>query len=368
MVITRAILALAVACAVLLGRVDAAESRWIDVTGHAAISGQADTDSARRRALADALFNAAIAGGVDVRGHTAVHNAVVTSDLAIVRVLGRVLDHQILSQHQEGGLWTVTIRARVGLGGDPFCQSPRRLAVSAYAPVIEVSPHAPAWTGELAQQVAADLIRQLDNHPATDIVRITDRSLPGAGRRDESVDYATLTQGSVRLQPGEMGFVPVLRFESSGNLGGPTVVLEAELQLHSPDGGVYRQPFTREVSLSQPRLLGRLGEITRKDRQAMSKALTKGLKETFTRLLDTKACSPLMATLAAQGNSLTVPIGRKHGLSGAALAFTADRDHTTELLEIIDLGAQTATLRPLDPNLSAASLAGRPVRFVEAAW
>ena len=368
MVVTRALMALAFAWAVLLGRVEAAETQWIEVAGHAAISGQSDQDSARRRALADAIFNAALAGGVDVRGHTAVHNSVVTSDLAIVRVLGRVLDHQIIAQSQANGLWTVTIRARVGMGGDPYCQSPRRLMVSAYAPVIEVSPHAPAWAGELAQQVAADLILQLDRHPSTDIVRITDRTLPAASLRSEALDYTTITQGSVRLQPGEMGFVPVLRLGSTGNLAGPGVVLEAELQLHSPDGGVYRQVFSREASLGKPRLAGRLGELTRRDRQAMAKALTSGLKETFTRLLDTKACSPLTATLAANGKTLHVPIGRNHGLSRAALAFTSDRDHSTELLEVVDLGATSATLRPLDPGVPVSSLSGRPVRFVDAAW
>ena len=367
MVVTRALMALAFAWAILLGRADAGGGQWIEVTGYAAISGAQDQESARRRALADALFNAALAGGADVRGHTAVNKSVVTADLTIVRVMGRVLDHAIIAQAQRNGLWQVTIRARVGVGGDPFCQSPRRLLISAYAPQISVSPHAPAWAGELAQAVAADLIDQLDRHPATDIIRITDRALPGA-RIDESMDYTTLTQGSVRLNPGELGFVPVIRIEAASNALGRGVVLEAELQLHGSDGGIYRQPFRREISLRNPTALGRLAELTRRDRQSMAKALTKGLQDTFARLLDTKACEPLMATLSAHGGLLHVPIGRKHGLSRAALAFTAGRDSTAELLEVVDLTANTATLRPLDPGLSVASLAGRPVRFVEAAW
>ncbi len=367
MVIDRAILAIAFAWALLIGQARAAETAWIDVTGHAAISGEADRDSARRRALADALFNAALMGGADVRGHTAVSKSVVTADLTIVRAIGRVMEHRIIDQKERQGLWEVSIRARVGLEGDPFCPTPRRLIVSAYAPEIVVSPHAPAWAAELAQQVSADLIEQLDRHPATDIVRITDRRIPAVSR-NESMDYTVLTQGSVQLQPGELGFVSLLRIDPLSDAFGPGVALEAELQVHSRDGGVYRQIFRREASLGKPRLLGRAAELTRRDRMGMAKALTAGLKETFTSLLDTKACEPVVAVLSGAGGKLSVPVGRRHGLSRAALAFTTDHDHTTELLEVIDLGSDRAILRPLDPGLSVQSLAGRPVRFVEAAW
>lgn len=360
------ILLLLVALAYVEGA-NAAESRWIEVQGHAAISGEKDRDAARRRALADALFNAALAGGADVRGHTAISKSVITSDLTIVRAVGRVLEHDILAQRERQGIWEVTVRARVGVGGDPFCQSPHRLVVSAYAPIINVSPHAPAWTEELARQVTVDLIAQLDRHPATDIVRITDRTIP-TRNGNESLDYTVLTKGSVRMQPGELGFVPVLTIRSDRTVAGDIVVLEAELQLHQSDGSVQRQVFRREVSQANSRLLGRMAELTRRDRQTMARALTAGLRTTFDALLDIRSCEPLVATLANSGGKLTVPIGRKHGLSRASLAFTAGKDRTTELLEVLDLGATRAVLRPLDPGVRAADLAGLPVRFVEAAW
>jgi hypothetical protein len=141
------------------------------------------------------------------------------------------------------------------------------------------------------------------------------------------------------------------------------------MQLHSANGEVSRQTFQREATLSKSAILGRLAELTQRDRITMTKALTKGLKDSFTRLLDAKACDPITARLAAaEKESLSVPIGRRHGLSRATIAFTADRDSTTTLLEIVELSADRAILRPLDPGLSTAALAGRPVRFVEAAW
>ena len=236
-------------------------------------------------------------------------------------------------------------------------------------PQIDVSPEAPAWTASLAQSVATELTDQLARHPATDIVRITNRPLPKGKARNEAMDYTALTVGLVRLQPGELGFVAHLRLTSTGDLRGPGIALDAEVQLHGAAGEVSRQSFHREATLAKPALLGRLGDLTQRDRQTMTRALTKGLKDDFNRLLDTKACDPIMATLsAADKGRLSVPIGRRHGLTRATIAFTADRDNTTTLLEIVDLSGDRALLRPLDPGLSPADLAGRPVRFVEAAW
>ena len=361
--------ALAVIAALMLAApVHAANGKWVEVTGYGAISGKGDEDSARRRALADALFNAALAGGADVRGHTAVSMAVVRSDLSIVRVMGRVFEHRVVAQGRSGDMWQVTIQARVGEGGDAFCQSPRRLVISAYAPQIRVSPHAPHWAEELAYRVVRELIEQLDRHPATDMVRITDRPLPGSGGND-AMDYTVLTQGSVRMGDGEMGFVPVLNIDSAGGgFGGKGVRLEAEMLLYTNGGATTRQSFVREVSLGQSPMLGRLGELTRRDRDTMAKKLTEGLRENFDLLLSTKACDPVTAVMAASGGKLTVPVGKKQGLTKAALAFTAGRSSSSELLEIVSLSQNSATLRPLDPNQSASSLDGQEVRFVEAAW
>lgn len=365
----RMIVLLAIIAAAFIERADAASTAWVEVTGHAAIAGESDRDSARRRALADALFNAALAGGADVRGHTAISASVVTSDLTIVRAMGRVLEHQIVAQKETAGLWSVSIRARVGLGGDPFCTSPHRLVISAYAPMIEVSPMAPAWTGPLAQSVATELTEQLGRHPATEVVRITNRPAPQNTGRSEAMNYTALTVGSVRMKPGEMGFSVHLMLNPTSDLRGPGLELAAEIQLHSPSGEVSRHRFQRVATMAKPPLLGRLGELTQRDRLTMTRALTKGLKEEFTRLLSTLACEPIRATLAsADKGRLSVPIGRRHGLSRATIAFTADRDTTSTLLEIVELSADRALLRPLDPGLSVAALSGRPVRFVEAAW
>ena len=73
----------------------------------------------------------------------------------------------------------------------------------------------------------------------------------------------------------------------------------------------------------------------------------------------------MVARLALSGGVITVPVGRANGLTAGSIAFTADADASTQLLEVVDLSNRSARLRPLDPTLSPRSFAGRPVRFVQ---
>lgn len=338
---------------------------WIEAMGFAVQSGAEDGASARRRAVADALLMAALSGGADVRAHTAVDRSVVTSDMLIVRPVGRVKEHRLLSAVQSGDTWTVTVRARVGAGADGVCQSRRRMAIAAYAPQIEVSPHAPAWAVPLAQEVANDLIRQLQRHQSVDVVRVTDRALPDMTEARERVDYTVLTRGSVRLRAGEHGFVPMIRLDLGGAGRRAELQLQMELVLIGGNGEVTRASVARRVALPGSSVLGRVAVLVEPDRRRLAAKLTAGLDRAMTGLLDVETCKPVLTRLVVAGGVISAPVGRRQGLTRGAIAFTADGDASTEMLEVTGLTADGVTLRPLDPNRPAGAFAGRPVRFVE---
>ena len=165
----RSLLATAVAAA-LATRVDAADTAWIEVVGLAHARSPADVDAARRRALADALLSAALAGGAEVRGHTAVSNARVTSDMLLVRPVGQVLEHRVLSADIDGVAWRVRIRARVGPPATGACAARRRLVLAAEEPVVSVPLSAPAWAAALAPELAEGLVTAAAQAPS--VVRL----------------------------------------------------------------------------------------------------------------------------------------------------------------------------------------------------
>lgn len=343
----------------------AGKAVWVEVTGHAFQSGPADSDAARRRALADALLQAALAGGASVTGHTAVDRSVVTSDLLIVRPVGRVLEHRITALHQTAQGWQVSIRARVGAEAGGACQNRRRLVITAYRPEIGVSPNAPAWVVPLAQDIANELVMALGRHPAVELVRTTQRALPAASAGGDDLDYVALTRGSVRLPAGEHAFLPSIRAEVDAGGARRQLIVTMDLTLLGGTGEVQRQRLTRAVALPGPSPLGRAAALVQPNAQQMASRLTRGLDREFTALLDRETCKPVLTRLAVAGGTITAPVGRRMGLSRGSVAFTVDGDTTTQMLEVVALSGDAVTLRPLDPSLPPAQFAGRPVRFLE---
>jgi hypothetical protein len=348
------------------GQARAADGLWVDATGFAIQTWAEDAASAKRRAVADALLMAALSGGASVRGHTAVDKSVITADLLIVRPVGRVLRHEIVSVQQTGDTWQATIRALVGVGPQSACNTRRTLVVTAYAPQIDVSPNAPAWTVPLAQEVANRLVERLERHKATDLVRVTNRAMPDMTAAREALDYEVLTRGSVRLADGEHGFVPVIRLDVGGMGATPELTLELEMVLVGGNGEVARQSVLRQVALPGASPLGRVATLVQPNRRQMAARLTDGLEAEMTALLDVETCKPVLTRLAVGNGAISAPVGRKQGLTRGSIAFTADSDASTELLEVVELGASRVVLRPLDPNRPARAFDGRPVRFVEA--
>jgi len=83
-------------------------------------------------------------------------------------------------------------------------------------------------------------------------------------------------------------------------------------------------------------------------------------------MLDGLACQPAEARLALGSDGLSVPLGRRHGLTRASLAFVDDPNDGFGLLEVVALDKSRTTLRPLDPSRALASFNGLRVYFVEA--
>jgi len=360
----RFVLALLLVLAALPVR--AAEGLVVQATGFAIQSGAEDAASAKRRAVADALLQAALSGGASVTGHTAVDRSVVTADLLIVRPVGRVLRHSVIALERNGDTWTATVEALVGLGPVGVCDSRRNLVVTVYAPVISVSPQAPAWTEPLAMEVAKALVRRLEAHPATELVRVTDREMPRFGKDREATDYEVLTRGSVRMKEGDHAFIPVIEIGVGGRGARADLAMDLTMVLIGGNGEEVRQGVRRTVKLPGASPLGRLAVMVEPDRRQMAARLTEGLEREMDALLDVETCKPVLAALKVAGGTISAPVGRRQGLSRGSIAFTADRDNSTEMLEVVELGAERVVLRPLDPGRPAKAFAGRPVRFLEA--
>lgn len=327
----------------------------IEAEGRAYVSGTADRDAARQRALGEALISAALSGGASLSGYTVQDKGRITADMTILRPTGRVLSSSITSAQLRDGVWIVRITALVGPVPAGACSKQRRVTISATPPAIDVRADAPAWAVPMAQQLARDVAATLQRHPAIDLESVA--PAPGSPL-PAAMDYTTLTRGRPGLPAGNHRMSETIAVSKDRN----TIRLELALSFRGPGGETFSRWFRRRAELPRG---GLTGFVRNQSRDRTLHTLTDGLDSQIYAALNALACQPPQAQIALRNGQLTVPLGSRHGLSRAALAFVDDRGAGYGLLEITRLGAREATLRPLDPARPAAGFAGKRVYFVE---
>ena len=326
-------------------------------TGQSTVRSEADSDAARRRALGEALVSAALAGGAELVGYSAMSQARITRDLTVLRTTGQVLSHQVIEARREGQTWIVRIEAEVGPLADRRCAGGRRLALTIAYPQVTAPPQAPAWAGPLAETLAAALVDTAARHPRVDFAGVLPAG-PRATPVAAQLDYTALTRGTPASAAGDHVLSFDLRLEPRGGV----LAMTTDITLSGPDGRSQRRQVVTQTRL--PSGTG-LDLVTGRSRDRAERALSDGVAQTLDTLLEATGCEAPSAILARSGDALSVPIGHRHGLSRGSLGVIEGAGPETGLLEIVALSGDAATLRPLDPTVSAAALAGARVHFVE---
>ena len=144
--------------------VQAETFRFVDVTGRAALHHTADAainiDKARRLALEEALYLAALEGGADISGFQASISDMIVSDELVVRPAGSILNFSITDEAEKGDHYTVSIRAAVGRLPESTCQNRMFSKVTVFAPKIDIDR---AIHPGLASQVPVLLNTMIEN-------------------------------------------------------------------------------------------------------------------------------------------------------------------------------------------------------------
>lgn len=329
----------------------------VQATGHAYVAGPADRDAARLRALADALVQAALAGGAELLGYSAVAQGRMIADTTVMRPMGRVLSYQLIRADLADGQWRVDVSARVGpVDAAGACAGQRRLALVMRPARVKLAPNAPSWLAETAGAVAQSLDLALRQHPATSVMAVQAQGQKAP--RAAGLDYLTLTRGSARNSPGDHQLAQDITIA----LTGAQISLRYDLAFTGPDGRVQRHVLQRFA----PRPLGGVGGLLPgQGRAAVQAALMRGVDAELAEILAQMTCQPPQAVARLQGDKLVVPLGQQHGLRASDLGYATGFGKTLGLLRVAALSGDTAQLVPLDPNDRPAAFEGRVVAFLQ---
>lgn len=340
-----------------------AQAIWVEVIGHAVAANDKDKPAARRRALADALIAAGMAGGVSMKGHTVVDKGRVVRDVTMMRAAGRVLRYDNLGEAWASNTIQIRLRALVAPLEGPACGYRRKIVLMALSPQFRTSPNAPAWTTQLGAELYNDAMARLDRHSAVTIDRVMGQGQsPVSPHKNLDFDYTALTRGAVRTKTGDTQLSTVIDIDTERTSRGQQVVLRVKIQLIEGTGQVTERILANSVKLPGT---GPISNALSKHRRKMKAELSKGFAEILEGLIDVATCTPIAAHVVNVGGTLSVSVGSRQGLTRGALAFTENPASDFEALEIVRLNAERATLRPVDPSTPLSVFDGRLVRFVD---
>jgi len=88
---------------------DKSSFKQVEATGRSILLPE-NIETSRKRALEDAIYLAALKGGADVNGFSAISSNTIINDQSIIKATNRVLDFKILSETQNKEYLSIKIK------------------------------------------------------------------------------------------------------------------------------------------------------------------------------------------------------------------------------------------------------------------
>jgi len=344
----------------------------VEAVGQAVATGAASDARLRSRALQDALYQAALKGGASVNGYSVTSNAVLTSDVLVVRPDSQILDYRIVEEKVTRSSARIAIQAYVGrIDAPPACARRAVLDIALQRPQVELAASAPAWLIATEEVTAALLERDINALDGVTLVQASDASRQSQSSLAAEFDYTSLTLGVLQT-PGAVAQAKTLTTmislsgsKSSAFKNGLMVQVESKLFDPSLERAPLMRVETHELLLNRTTPIQLVNANSRATRQEILMQIGAMARDMARDMIIQRMCQSLSAKLVLREGTLTAPFGRNDGLTRHHLAYTQGGDTPYEILEIEVLNDQSAEVRPLDSSRTSAFFAGQTVQFME---
>ena len=344
----------------------------VEAVGQAVATGAASDARLRSRALQDALYQAALKGGASVNGYSVTSNAVLTSDVLVVRPDSQILDYRIVEEKVTRSSARIAIQAYVGrIDAPPACARRAVLDIALQRPQVKLAASAPAWLIATEEVTAALLERDINALDGVTLVQASDASRQSQSSLAAEFDYTSLTLGVLQT-PGAGAQAKTLTTmislsgsKSSAFKNGLMVQVESKLFDPSLESAPLMRMETRELLLNRTTPIQLVNANSRATRQEILMQIGAMARDMARDMIIQRMCQSLSAKLVLREGTLTAPFGRNDGLTRHHLAYTQGGDTPYEILEIEVLNDQSAEVRPLDSARTSAFFAGQTVQFME---
>ena len=355
---------------------DNANFKQVEATGRAVLIA-GDIETSRKRALEDALYIAALKGGADINGFSAITSNTVINDQSIVKATNRVLDFKILSEKQSKEFLSIKISAVVGgkLSKKNCKNRPINITLFRGSYNVESSVpsklarYTPMWYGQIY-----DVISKLPNVKA---INHKNKSLKQIikSKVNSSFDYNALTNGLPIIQAGDYSLVPELLLTENNNQNSfSNYLLKVSFKIFKGPGIklMTTKTYDLPIEYQYKSKFQFINNISTSDIQLVDQNVHHHMLLAATKFLQDLNCRPLEGKLTVNEGSLVVDLGRKQGLKQKQIGLVKGINIQNSMLNNSSVIVHTnkiydnySILLPLNDNVKLSNFDNMIVEFVE---
>ena len=340
----------------------------VEVTGRAAISDD-QTQKARRHALEDALYLAALKAGADISGTTITSKGILVRDVVKLDAQGRLVDFNIVDENNTGTHYEVKLHAFFAKKSTQSCPKPRYPSVIIMAPRLKVSSNVDAAHTPIADLIAKQISDKLFTAYSGPISQNSQRSLSEVtptSNKNLLFDYQSLQRGHSEIAAITEDFI--LSIDISSRVKNKQLESQVKLALIAREGFKsvlsHEKLFVSKLPTKTPlRSLNVFWPKTLKINEQEISAMVNEIG-VHLRLV---ACNPLEAKTVFSSGQLRLGIGSKSGVRKGSLAYIAGGSESWTLLEVSNVTQTSATLKPINVMRNPKTLGNQTIRFIEGA-
>ena len=337
-------------------------------TGRTAISNDM-TQKARRHALEDALYMAALKAGADISSTAITNQGVLVRDIVKLDTEGRLVDFAILGEKNTGTHYEVKLNAFFAQRSDDFCPKPRYPSVTVMVPNIQISETVDFRYNDFASLIATQIKESFESiydGPILESPQIKLESIKGKASKNLLFDYNSIQSGN--LSKTKVAGDYIINISIKMRMDGRRIKNQVQVDIiKQPDFMpilTLEEEFLTNLPLKTPlRALNVLWPKWLNIEQNKIIQLTDTIRKHF----EDVACHQLEANIMLVGKKLKLGIGSNAGVRNGSLAYVTQGKESWTLLEVTSVNEFSSTLQPINTVPNIKRLANQKIRFIEGA-
>ena len=350
--------------------------KQVEATGRSVVI-DGNIEVSRKRALEDALYLAALKGGADVNGFSAINSSTVINDQSVVRATNRVIDFKIINEKQDKEFLSIKIRAIVG--GKKSLKNctikPINITFFKGSFIIDsnipskLSRKIPKWYNSIFEIISELPNVRSINHRNKSLEKIIKSNI------NPSFDYNALVNGLPLIQSGNYSMVPefkLLKSDRSDNFS--NYILKISFKIFKGENfklmptQTYELPIKYKIKSN----FQFIRNISTLDIDNVDKKVNEHLIDIADSFLKEFNCRPLEGKLKVTKDGLSVDLGSKQGLKNKQMGLIKGINIKNSMLSNSSVIVHTrkifenhSILLPLNDNIKISTLNNLIVEFTE---